>query len=122
MSGIDGVIRQLEAQKAAIERALAALREVEGIQPAGEPAIKSAPGRKASAKKSARSEGQKKRWALKKATEASAPVETAEAAPRKSRLSEEGRKRISEATKKRWAAKRAVEQPKKRAGRPKKVA
>jgi hypothetical protein len=33
MNGFDGIIRQLEAQKADIERALQALREVEGAVP-----------------------------------------------------------------------------------------
>jgi hypothetical protein len=45
MSGFDGIIRQLEAQKAAIDKALEALGEVEGIQPASENAIRSAPSR-----------------------------------------------------------------------------
>jgi hypothetical protein len=82
MSGFDGIIRQLEVQKAAIDKALEALHEVEGTQPASENAIKSASSRKDAAKSSARSEGQKKRWAAKKATVA-APAKKRVGRPKK---------------------------------------
>ena len=64
MNRIEDIIRQLENQKAAIERASAALREVDGAEapqktlPEFGPAVKHAA-------KNRRSEGQKKRWAAK---------------------------------------------------------
>jgi hypothetical protein len=68
LDGLTGIISQLEKQKAAIERALAALREVDGGAPvARTPAAK----RKATNK---RSLAQKARWAAKKA----APVQAVE--------------------------------------------
>src|SRR5579862_2950918 len=54
-----------------------------------------------------------RRGRTKNGAEASAPLETtqAEAVPSRSRLSDEGRKRIVEATRKFWAAKRQAAQP-----------
>ena len=46
MNGLDGIIRQLEAQKAAIEKALTALRGIEGIAITPAPATKRATPRK----------------------------------------------------------------------------
>jgi hypothetical protein len=60
LNGFEGIIKQLEAQKAAIEDALAALREVEGTVV---PAPASAPMTGAER----RSAGQKARWAAKRA-------------------------------------------------------
>jgi 1,4-alpha-glucan branching enzyme len=103
-----GIIDQLERQKAAIKRALAALREVEGIAVpapgAGTPAVRKA-GRPPLAR-NRRSEGQKKRWAAKNAA-AAAPAP--EPVKPKRRISAEGMKRIIAATKKRWRLKRAAE-------------
>lgn len=115
MNGFDDVIKQLEEQKAAIERALEALREVGGevsaVGPA--PATPAAPAAPLVDKRSA---GQKARWAAKRAAEAaSAPTK------RKGGISTAGRKRLAEAMKRRWAAKRTAAQAKKRA-RPKKAA
>src|ERR1019366_9560486 len=99
--GFASIIVQLERQKAAIERALAALREVEGtVAPATaapasrEPATRNATSRR----RNRRSEGQTKRWAAKKAAESAPP---AKAAPRKVRLTPEGRQRLAEAMKRR---------------------
>jgi hypothetical protein len=114
MNGLDGVIKQLEAQKTAIERALEALREVARIE--GSPSA-AAPVKDTG--ESRRAAGQKKRWAAKKAQGAEAP---AKKAPRRSGMTAEGRKRISEAAKKRWALKRVTGEKKKPVGRPKKVA
>jgi hypothetical protein len=92
---------QLEQQKAAIDRALAALREVDG----GETVL-SAPTKRV-ATKTSRSEGQRKRSAAKKAAEA-APVEAPDTASPKSRVTPEGRQKLADAMKQRWAAKRAA--------------
>jgi hypothetical protein len=105
MNGFDGIIKQLEAQKAAIEKALAALREVDGI---GAPAISLPPASKADDRLST---GQKARWAAKRAVEAApaAPV-----AKRKGGISAAGRKKLAEAMRRRWALKRTAAQAKKR--------
>ena len=78
--GFKNIIAQLEQQKAAIERALAALQEVDAAPAA------------VTAKRRGRPPGVKSK----------AP------AKRKGGITEEGRKRLSEALKKRWAAKKAA--------------
>jgi hypothetical protein len=112
MTGLDGIIRQLELQKTAIERALEALRDV-----GGEVSDGSAPSPVPNDRRSA---AQKKRWAAKRAvnTPAPAPAKTT----RKGGMTPEGRNRLAEAMKRRWAAKRTAAQAKKRPGRPKKAA
>ena len=87
MNDVDNIITQLEGQRAAIERAISALRDIGGSAPA---AVKKArrgrpPGRPPAASP----------------TPAPAPV-------KKRRLSPEGRKAIIDALKKRWAAKKAA--------------
>jgi hypothetical protein len=90
------IITELEQQLGAIDRALAALREISGPAPRR-------PGRP------------------RKDGSADVPAAT-EAAPKKRVLSPEGRRRIIAATKRRWAEKRAQEAqeaapaPKKRRG------
>ena len=83
MNGIKDVIKQLEQQRTAIERALNALRDVDGtnaaVVPAGSPATSAAP-------------------ATRKAR-------------RKGGMTSEGRRRLSEALRARWAAKRAATTP-----------
>ena len=79
--GFKNIIAQLEQQKAAIERALAALQEVEA-----------APASAVTAKRRGRPPGVKSK----------APVK------RKGGITPEGRKRLSEALKKRWATKKAA--------------
>jgi hypothetical protein len=125
-NSLNEVIKKLEQQRTGIERALAALREIEGPAAAA-PATVAAPGpgrpRKGRRKGGMTPEGRRRlsealkaRWAAKKAgssVSASAPTK----AKRKGGMTPEGRKRLSEALKKRWAAKRATATPAKRAGR-----
>lgn len=117
MNDIETVIAQLERQRSAIDRAIAALREIgspgrnpaKGAGPAAGPGIPRKRRMSAAGRKSI-SDATKKRWAEKRAAQAqtsasgSSPAKTG---PRKRRLSPEGRERIIAATKKRWAAKRA---------------
>jgi hypothetical protein len=117
LDGLTSIISQLEKQKGAIERALAALREVDG----GALVAPTTPTAKSKATNK-RSLAQKARWAGKKA----APVQATEGGmneiSKKPGMTDAGRKRLSEAMKKRWAVKRAGSAAKKRAGRPKKSA
>jgi hypothetical protein len=100
--GFHGIVARLEQQRDAIDRALSALRDVEGTAAPSAPA----------------------------AAVSERPVEQRPAKKkRKRRLSPEGRARLVAAVKKRWAAKKAAESkagPAKRArgrrGRPKKSA
>jgi hypothetical protein len=125
--GLTSIIAQLERQKTAIDRALAALREVDGAA-AGEPNVNTPATRKGGMTPEGKKrliKALKKRWAARKAAaqEASsdaAPKETP--APRKRSLTPEGRRRLAEAMKRRWAVKRAAASVKKRAGRSKKAA
>ena len=107
MDGLTSIIAQLEKQKAAIERALAALREVEGIEPVAPAPASSAPARRKVSNK--RSLAQKARWAAKKAAEA-VPAAVPAKATRKGGMTPEGRKRLAEAMKRRWAVKRTAAQ------------
>ena len=115
--GLASIIAQLERQKAAIERALAALREIgtaaAPAPPASAPSARK-PGKTPSAR-NLRSEGQKKRWAAKKAAEVGLAAIPAKAASRKDRLTSEGRQKLADAMKKRWAVKRAASAVKKTA-------
>lgn len=76
IEGLTSIIAQLERQKTAIERARAALRDVEeGINPAvaaPAPAI-AEPATSKRAGRNRRSLAQKKRWALKRAADAGTP-------------------------------------------------
>src|SRR5437868_1465354 len=101
MDDLTSIITQLEQQRDAIDRALAVLREVGGtgdVAPAkrrGRP-----PGSgNAAAAANRRSEGQRRRWAEKRALER--PAATKHAA-KKRRLTAAGRKRLSELMKARW--------------------
>jgi hypothetical protein len=118
--GLKDIIGQLERQKTGIERALAALRAVEGSEaPAtaaptsDEPATRK--GRMTPAGRKRLSAALKKRWAAKKAAEEAPPIQTPEDAPprRKVRFTPEGRQRLAEAMKRRWAVKRAASAVKK---------
>jgi hypothetical protein len=112
MNGFDGIIKQLEAQKTAIERALQALREVGGDVP--ETSLPSA-----STANDKRSAAQKARWAAKRAAENSSSAAPAKA---KRGVTAEGRRKLAEAMKQRWAVKRAGTQAKRGPGRPRKLA
>jgi hypothetical protein len=105
--GFTGIIDQLERQRAAIERALAALREVDAPVAAA-PALSGPAARKLGRPplaRNRRSEGQKKRWAAKKTAAALPPPEPVKP---KRRISAEGIKRIIAATKKRWRLQKAA--------------
>ena len=107
--GFDSIITQLERQKAAIDRALAALRDVDGIESSASEAAAdgaAAPSAPAMRKGGMSPKGKKrliaalkKRWAAKKAAEkppvvsAPAPGPSRKAAPRNGRFTEEGRKK-----------------------------
>ena len=112
MNGFDGIIKQLEAQKAAVERALQALREVGGDTPGT-----SLPSEATANDK--RSAAQKARWAAKRAAEVSPSAAPARA---KGGMTPEGRRKVAEAMKQRWAVKRMGIQAKRGPGRPRKVA
>jgi hypothetical protein len=123
---LNEVIRKLEQQRASIEKALAALHEIEGGAPADSgPAPNAAPaaGQRGRRKGGMTPEGRRRlsealkaRWAAKRSggsEPAAAPARTA-AKNDGGGISAEGRKRLSEALKKRWAAKRAASAVKKR--------
>jgi hypothetical protein len=127
-NSLNEVIKKLEQQRIGIERALAALREIEGPAlgtGAPAPAAESAPrGRRKGKRKGGMtpegrrrlSEALKARWAAKKADSA-VPAAPAKA-KRKGGMTPAGRRRLSEALKARWAAKRAASAvPAKRAGK-----
>lgn len=105
--GFAGLIDQLEKQKAAIEKALTALRDVDGSVTAAP-----APSETDEAPVNRRSEAQRARRAAKKAADVVPAI-------RKGGMTEDGRRRLAEAMKRRWAVKRAAV---KRRGRPKKAA
>jgi hypothetical protein len=119
--GLASIINQLERQRAAIEKALAALRAVEGEAPAPVP-VSTPPAIRQGAARNRRSEAQKARWAAKKAGAQTEPATAPAKAARKGGMTEEGRQRLAEAMKRRWAVKRAGSAVKKRVGRPKKAA
>jgi hypothetical protein len=113
--GLASIITQLERQRAAIDRALVALREVEGSDapnaqaPASTATVETSGRRGKNRSAAARRKmalAQKARWAkIGGESEPPAPV-TKEAAKPKRRISAEGIKRIIAATKKRWRLKR----------------
>jgi hypothetical protein len=110
-NSLNEVIKKLEQQRLGIERALAALRDIEspGLDAASPVSAPRGP-RKAKRKGGMTAEGRKRlsealkaRWAAKKADSAVAPKK----AKRKGGMTPAGRKRLSEALKARWAAKKA---------------
>jgi hypothetical protein len=105
-AGLNGIITQLERQKTAIERALTALRGVEGI-----PAPATREGGMTPAGRRRLSAALKKRWAAKKAPEVE-PAATLGAPARKGRKrSAAVRKRMKEAQRLRWASIRGESEP-----------
>ncbi len=112
-NSLNDVIKKLEQQRIGIERALAALRDIEGpgLENAVPAAVPAARGRRKAKRKGGMtpegrrrlSEALKARWAAKKVGSAAAPAK----AKRKGGMTPAGRKRLSEALKARWAAKRA---------------
>jgi hypothetical protein len=111
--GLSGIIQHLERQKTAIERALIALRQIEGIAtPATEvPARKRRRFSAASRRKMALA--QKARWAKIKSELEEPSLPAPEPSKPKRRISPEGMKRIIAATKKRWRLQRAASAVKK---------
>ena len=117
MKEIQTIISQLERQQAAIERALAALREIEGIETATARG-QERPQKKRSRKRRMSAEGRarigaatRKRWADKRAAEAASTAKKASTATRRKRkrnISPEGRARIAAAARKMWAAKKSA--------------
>jgi hypothetical protein len=111
--GLEDIIARLEEQAAAIERALEALREVEGTSAPATAAKSSASPAKRTGGMTP--EGRKrlsaalrKRWAAKRAAEGtSSAAPQKKSAARKVRITPEGRERLAEAMKRRWAVKRA---------------
>lgn len=111
---LNGIIADLERQKVAIERALEALRGLDGTpapplesQPAAMPAIPTPKRRRFSAAARRRMAlAQKARWAKAKG-QIEAPSPPAPEATKR-RISPEGMKRIIAATKKRWRLQRAA--------------
>jgi hypothetical protein len=115
MTDFTGIIEQLERQKSAIDRALAALREIDAPASAAqvEPASGLEPttsGRKkfSVAARKRMALAQKARWAkIKDEIQQPMPPLT-QPSKTKRRISPEGMKRIIAATKKRWRLKRAA--------------
>jgi hypothetical protein len=112
------IIAQLERQKTAIETALAALRDVEGIAtPTTAAPVKTATTPEAPIKRKKFSAAARKRMALaqkaryaKLRGESEPPTSATDEAPKpKRKISPEGLKRIVAATKKRWRLQRAAE-------------
>jgi hypothetical protein len=115
---LTSIIAELEQQRSAIDNALIALREVSGrgsVAPTAAKRRGRPPGTKNQGgsveARNRRSEGQRRRWAEKKAAEKTA---SAKPAAKKRELTAAGRKRLSEMMKARWASKNP---PKKRATR-----
>ena len=115
---LHGIITQLEQKKAAIERALAALRNIDGAgEMASAPSSNDPAKRKGGMTPAGRrrvSAALKKRWAAKKAAQTAAATSPLEPAPRKVRFTPDVRRRLAEAMKRRWAAKRTAAQARKR--------
>jgi hypothetical protein len=121
-NSLKDIIKNLEQQRTAIDRALEALRDIDGpgveVGASATPAARTSAGPRKAVRKGGMtpegrrrlSEALKARWAAKRGS-ATAPGP----AKRKGGMTPEGRKRLSEALRKRWAAKRAA--PAKRGGR-----
>jgi hypothetical protein len=124
-NSLNEVIKKLEQQRIGIERALAALREIEGpAATAAAPSPALGRPRKGRRKGGMTPEGRRRlsealkaRWAAKKASSSVSAAAAPAKAKRKGGMTPEGRKRLSEALKKRWAAKKAAAGSAKRAGR-----
>ena len=112
---LTGIIERLERQKSAIERALAALREVDApatavqAKPSVAPEPTSGTRKKFSAAARKRMAlAQQARWAkIKGEVQPPAPAAPEPSKPKR-RISPEGMKRIIAATKKRWRLKRVA--------------
>lgn len=108
MSDLSTVISELEQQRAAIERAVSALREITGPRP-GRPrksAQTAVPKKRVLSPEGRRRiiEATKRRWAAKRAAE-TAQGKIAPAPGKKRTLTTAARKRLSDLMKARWASK-----------------
>lgn len=117
-SNVNNIITDLEQQRDAIDRALEALREIAGAS-GGQAAAVKAPAKVASQKQQSgdearnkRSEGQRRRWAAKRAEGPGTSSKRGQASGQGSGLTAAGRKRLSELMKARWASRNP---PKKKA-------
>jgi hypothetical protein len=114
--GFNGIINDLERQKTAIERALLALRGIEGIEaPAPAPVVaNSAPAKRKGgmtpAGRRRLSAALKKRWAAKRAEDAPAATPDTSTTKGKKR-SAAVRKRMKEAQRLRWARIKGESEP-----------
>ena len=114
MSEISSIIERLQRQRESIDKAIAALNEVESVSNSSTKAGSKKRGMSAAGRQRI-SEATKKRWADKRAAESERPT-------KKRILSVSARRRISEAQRKRWAAmKSQAETPKKAATKTKAV-
>ena len=111
MAEIKNIIQQLQQNAAAIDRALSALREIEGQNSSELSSVARTRRAPMSAHTRKRiGEATRKRWAAKRAAkDAIKDVSPLTAGRPKRHLSPEGLQRIVEATKRRWAAKRAAD-------------
>jgi hypothetical protein len=114
---VENVISQLEMQRSAIDRAIAALREITGgpaTRTDGHGTMQARPKKRHLSPEGRKRiiEGIKRRGAAKRATEGGAAKRASvRARSHRRKLSDEGRKRLALAMKKRWAeAKKAGKQ------------
>ncbi|MGI8990507.1 MAG: hypothetical protein ACR2I2_13135 [Bryobacteraceae bacterium] len=115
MNELGGIIARLEQQKAALDRALSALRQVGGSD--GSSSATSAQPKAAVTKtggitpagRRKLSEASRMRWAQKRAAQAEQERAEKNAAAAQKRRTTIARKKMSETMKQRWAAKRAKE-------------
>jgi hypothetical protein len=119
LDGFSDIVALLERQKTVIDKALDALRGLDGVDgnaPTGSASTSTS--NPATRKRGMTPEGKKRliaalkrRWAAKKASQTSVPAPTpapvAVPTTKKHAISDAGRKRLAEAMKRRWAVKRA---------------
>lgn len=113
MTDIDDIVAQLERQRAAIDRAIEALRNVTGQIIAtrkSEPKAATANRGNNTDGRQRQIEAMRKFWAAKKAGKSAVKK-----AAKKGGLTEAGRRKLSEAMRQRWAAKRSRKQTAKKA-------
>jgi uncharacterized protein YyaL (SSP411 family) len=104
VNDITRVISRLEQQRASIDRALAALREIEAVTPADDPPLRSAAGvgkpkkrRMSAAGRKNIAEAVRRRWAEKRAAESaqsSKPVPTGKTGTRKKSTDKRAKKKM----------------------------
>ena len=116
MSDITNVVAQLEQQREAIDRAISALRGIDGTS-RSRAASKGSPAKAGRRKRHLSAEGRaniiaaiKKRWAAKRAAEGKAATKSTPKKRKAKRvLSAEARKKMAEAARKRWAVRKKAQ-------------